>query len=43
MLKDLRLNPVYDSSDYDLVKELIVPLLSESKEYWRGVGYFTSG
>ena len=43
MLKDLDLGPVYDSSDCDLVRDLIVPLLGESQQYWRGVGFFTSG
>ncbi len=43
MLRDLELHPVYDSADYDLVQDLITPLLAESNEYWRGVGYFTSG
>ncbi len=43
MLRDLELHPVYDSAEYDLVQELIAPLLAESHEYWRGVGFFTSG
>jgi len=43
MLRDLELHPVYDSSQYDLVQDLIVPMLAESHEYWRGVGFFTSG
>lgn len=43
MLRDLELQPVYDSAEYDLVQDLIVPLLAESREYWRGVGFFTSG
>ncbi len=43
MLRDLELHPVYDSAEYDLVQDLIVPLLAESHEYWRGVGFFTSG
>ena len=43
MLKDLNLLPVYDSAEYDLVHDLIVPLLQNSKLYLRGVGYFTSG
>jgi len=42
MLRDLELHHVYDSAEYDLVKDLITPLLSESCEYWRGVGFFTS-
>ena len=43
MLRDLVLQPVYDSSEYDHVQDLIAPLLAESHEYWRGVGFFTSG
>lgn len=39
----LDLQHVYDSSDCDLIDELIVPLLSKSKTYYRGVGYFSSG
>jgi len=43
MLKSLNLLPVYDSSEHNLVHDLIVPLLSNSKYYLRGVGFFTSG
>ncbi|MCX7011002.1 MAG: DEAD/DEAH box helicase family protein [Candidatus Sumerlaeota bacterium] len=43
MLTDLPLLPVYDSADCDIVRDLQVPLLKESVEYWRGVGFFTSG
>lgn len=43
MLRDLELHHVYDSAECDLVQDLIVPLLAESNEYWRGVGFFTSG
>lgn len=43
MLKDLNLHPVYDSEDYDLIREVQVPLLSQSQEYLRGVGFFSSG
>lgn len=43
MLESLILFPVYDSSEHDIVQELIVPLLSNSTEYIRGVGFFTSG
>src|SRR5208283_2912510 len=42
MLTKLDLLPVYDSSAHDLIRELIVPLLSESTIYLRGVGFFTS-
>lgn len=43
MLCDLDLLPVYDSSNYDLISDLQVPLLKNSTSYLRGVGYFTSG
>jgi superfamily II DNA or RNA helicase len=43
MLRGLELHPVYDSAEHDLVQDLIAPLLGESHEYWRGVGFFTSG
>lgn len=41
--RQLNLKAVYDSEDSDLVSDLIVPLLSCSTEYCRGVGYFSSG
>lgn len=43
MLRKLNLLPVYDSSEYDLIHDLIVPLLRNSISYLRGVGFFTSG
>ncbi|MCC7239514.1 MAG: DEAD/DEAH box helicase family protein [Planctomycetia bacterium] len=43
MLRKLNLLPVYDSSEYDLIHDLIVPLLRNSTSYLRGVGFFTSG
>jgi superfamily II DNA or RNA helicase len=43
MLKPLNLLPVYDSAEHDLIQDLIVPLLKNSQEYLRGVGFFTSG
>lgn len=43
MLRDLDLVPVYDSAECDLIKDLIIPLLSNSSFYLRGVGFFTSG
>jgi superfamily II DNA or RNA helicase len=43
MLRDLNLHAVYDTSDSDIVQDLLVPLLSKSILYQRGVGYFTSG
>ncbi|MEW6275503.1 MAG: DEAD/DEAH box helicase family protein [Bacillota bacterium] len=43
MLKELNLLPVYDSESYDLIRDVQVPLLAHSKDYLRGVGFFTSG
>lgn len=43
MLKELDLQHVYDSECYDLIRDLQVPLLLQSKDYLRGVGFFTSG
>jgi superfamily II DNA or RNA helicase len=43
MLKELSLKTVYDSSKYNLVQDIQVPLLAESLIYYRGVGYFSSG
>jgi len=42
-LRTLDLRPVYDSSVNDLVADLVVPLLSNCVEYYRGVGFFSSG
>jgi len=42
-LRDLDLEQVYDSAEYDLIEDLITPLLSNSINYIRGVGFFTSG
>ena len=43
MLETLSLKPVYDSSEDSLITDLFIPLLSNSKNYYRGVGFFTSG
>lgn len=43
MLRNLELKAVYDSSENDLVKDLMVPLLKNSVKYCRGVGFFSSG
>lgn len=43
MLKSLNLLPVYDSSEQSIMQDLVIPLLCETTEYWRGVGYFSSG
>jgi len=43
MFRKLNLLPVYDSAEYSLINDLIVPLLQNSSSYLRGVGFFTSG
>jgi len=43
VLSSIELLPVYDSAEHDLVRELQVPLLKQSHDYLRGVGFFTSG
>ncbi len=43
MFKKLNLQPIYDSSELSIINELIIPLLSNSVAYHRGVGFFTSG
>lgn len=40
--RDLSIKLIYDTSTSNIVDELIVPLLANSKEYYRGVGYFSS-
>ena len=42
MLRSLHLPHDYRSDRSNLVNEFYVPCLSESIEYWRAVGYFTS-
>jgi hypothetical protein len=42
-LTDLKILPVYDSSSSSIVDDFLVPVLSQSIYYDRGVGYFTSG
>lgn len=43
MLKELSFRPIYDSAQNSIVNDLLIPSLSNSIEYWRGVGYFASG
>lgn len=43
MLRDLELDAVYDSATRKLVPELISPLMAHSLDYFRGVGFFSSG
>ena len=40
--KDLELNKQYDSEEDDILNSFYVPVLSESIEYFRVVGFFTS-
>ena len=40
--KELKLKLIYDNSTEEITNDLIVPLLGESKIYYRGVGYFSS-
>lgn len=40
--KDLEINLIYDTSQSSVVEKLIIPLLSNTKTYYRGVGYFSS-
>lgn len=43
MLRDLGLRDVYDSAETSLTEDLMVPCISHSVSYIRGVGFFTSG
>ncbi|WP_051331040.1 DEAD/DEAH box helicase family protein [Aneurinibacillus terranovensis] len=43
MLRSLNLESIYDSSEHNLIQDLFVPLLKNSRKYYRGVGFFTSG
>ena len=43
MLSDITFKTIYDSADSSIVNDLLIPALSHSVEYWRGVGYFASG
>lgn len=43
MLRDLKLGAVYESATSRLMGDLIAPLLSNSLDYFRGVGFFSSG
>ena len=41
-LKDLQLACEYRSDSTNIVDNFYIPCLTESVEYWRAVGYFTS-
>jgi len=43
MLRDLDLLDVYDSSECNIIEDLMVPCISYSVDYIRGVGFFSSG
>ena len=43
MLKDISLKIFYSTSSNDIVEDFFYPCLSNSIEYKRGIGYFTSG
>jgi superfamily II DNA or RNA helicase len=40
--KSISIDPVIDSSTTDFIQDFYVPILSESVEYKRGAGYFTT-
>lgn len=40
--RDMNIKLIYDTSQTSIIDELIVPLLNNSKTYYRGVGYFSS-
>lgn len=41
-LKDVKLNLVYDSSKNNIEEDVFIPLMIQSKTYYRGVGFFSS-
>lgn len=41
-LRDLQLDYEYRSGSRNLVDDFYVPCLTESVQYWRAVGFFTS-
>lgn len=43
MLRNLTLFLVYDSTEYDLIRDLQVPLLKNSIDYLRGVDFSLLG
>ena len=40
--KDLNLNEEYDSDEEDILSDFFVPVLAQSKNYWRMAGFFSS-
>ena len=43
MLREIDLLDVYDSSECNLIEDLMIPCISNSVSYIRGVGFFSSG
>ena len=41
-LKNVKTKIVYDNSKDDIEKDLFIPLMNETKYYYRGVGFFSS-
>ena len=41
-LQDLKLKNIYRNSTDEIINDLVIPLLNESHNYYRGVGFFTS-
>ena len=41
-LKDVNIKLIYDSSNDNIEKDLFIPLMKESNNYYRGVGFFSS-
>ncbi|WP_457571330.1 hypothetical protein [Desulfovulcanus sp.] len=41
-LKEINLKPLYDTSSSDLIRDFFIPVLSVSKKYDRGVGFFSA-
>jgi len=41
-LSDIKIQPVYDSEEDDIINDFYIPVLSESVEYNRLTGYFSS-
>lgn len=41
-ITDLKLKNIYRNSDDKILEDLVIPLLKQSKNYYRGVGFFNS-
>lgn len=40
--EEMNIKLIYNNSDDEIIRELVVPLLKNTKKYYRGVGYFSS-